>query len=160
VFLVQTSLGVSATSYERKYHLADGIWTFDLSCCSSVTWGNRFVSWVHMLRRSRDQTSLRVVSSMPSNEKWILFYTDTKDLKQCCPTILLLSATIMYSCAFVLFCTVMSVKCHVLIYYTDHSAQKKKCGNYRGISLLNACYELYSKLLYEKLKAQAEKFLL
>jgi hypothetical protein len=37
---------------------------------------------------------------------------------------------------------------------------KEKGGNYRGIGLLNACYELYSKFLNEKLKAQAEKFLL
>jgi hypothetical protein len=28
--------------------------------------------------------------------------------------------------------------------------------NYRGISLLNACYKLYSKVLNEKLQAQAD----
>ena len=32
--------------------------------------------------------------------------------------------------------------------------------NYRGISLLNACYKIYSKVLNEILKAQAEQFLL
>ena len=32
--------------------------------------------------------------------------------------------------------------------------------NYRGISLLNACYKLYSKVLNEKLQTQAEQFLL
>ena len=30
--------------------------------------------------------------------------------------------------------------------------------NHRGISLLNACYKLYSKSLNEKLKARAEKY--
>ena len=36
---------------------------------------------------------------------------------------------------------------------------KQKVENYRGISLVNACYKLYSKILNEKLKAQAGKFL-
>jgi len=34
---------------------------------------------------------------------------------------------------------------------------KQKVENYRGISLLNACYKLYSKILTEKLKTRAEK---
>ena len=35
---------------------------------------------------------------------------------------------------------------------------KQKVGNYRGISLFNACYKLYSKILNEKLKARTEKY--
>jgi hypothetical protein len=37
---------------------------------------------------------------------------------------------------------------------------KQKVENYRGISLLNAHYKICSKVLNEKLKAQAEQFLL
>jgi len=77
---------------------------------------------------------------------------------QCRATIFSLSTTIMYSCGFAVVYKVMSIKCHILIYYTDHSAQKG--GNYRGIGLLNAYYELYCKILNEKLKTQAKKFLL
>jgi len=35
-----------------------------------------------------------------------------------------------------------------------------KQENYRGINLVNKCYKLYSKILTEKLKARAGKFLL
>jgi hypothetical protein len=35
---------------------------------------------------------------------------------------------------------------------------KQKVENYSRISLLNACYKLCSKILNEKLIAQAEKF--
>jgi hypothetical protein len=36
---------------------------------------------------------------------------------------------------------------------------KQKVENYSGISLLNACYKLYSKIVNTKLKTQAEHFL-
>jgi hypothetical protein len=35
---------------------------------------------------------------------------------------------------------------------------KEKVENCRGNSLLNACYKICSKVLNEKLKAQAEQF--
>jgi hypothetical protein len=37
---------------------------------------------------------------------------------------------------------------------------EKKAENYKETGLLNACYKLYSKVLSEKLKAQAEQLLL
>jgi hypothetical protein len=135
------------------YHLAVSIWTFDVSSYSSFTWGNRFASWVHMLRPSRDQTRLHVVSSMPSNEKWISFYTDKEDLMQCRLTTLLLSTTIMCSCTFAVFYKVMSVK--VMFWYIKLTIQRQKRGNYRGIGLLNACYELAFKW---KVESTGRKF--
>jgi hypothetical protein len=39
-------------------------------------------------------------------------------------------------------------------------ADNQKLENYRGINLLNACYKLHSKILNEKFKARAEKYLL
>jgi len=39
-------------------------------------------------------------------------------------------------------------------------SDKQKVENYRGISLLYACYKLCSKILNEKLKALADKLLL
>jgi hypothetical protein len=47
-----------------------------------------------------------------------------------------------------------------LLHTRKVTKKKKKVENYRGISLLNACFKLYSKILNEKLKTQAEKLLL
>jgi hypothetical protein len=38
-------------------------------------------------------------------------------------------------------------------------SDKQKVENCRGISLLNACHNIYSRVLNGKLKAQAEQFL-
>jgi len=35
---------------------------------------------------------------------------------------------------------------------------KQKMENYRGISFLNACYKLYSKILNKKLNARTENY--
>jgi hypothetical protein len=45
----------------------------------------------------------------------------------------------------------------ILIY---KKSDQQKVENYRGISLLCACYKLCSKILNEKLKALADKLLL
>ena len=39
-----------------------------------------------------------------------------------------------------------------------YKGDKQTVENYRGISLLNACYKLYSKILIKKLNARAEKY--
>jgi predicted RNA binding protein with dsRBD fold (UPF0201 family) len=43
---------------------------------------------------------------------------------------------------------------------THQNGDKQNVENYREICLLNTCYKIYSKVLNEKLKAQAEQFLL
>ena len=43
---------------------------------------------------------------------------------------------------------------------TYKTGGKQEVENYGGISLLNAWYKLYSKILNKKLKTQAETFLL
>lgn len=42
----------------------------------------------------------------------------------------------------------------------NKKGDKQNVENYRGISLVNAYYKMYSKVLNEKWTAQAEQFLL
>jgi len=47
-----------------------------------------------------------------------------------------------------------------IIIPTHKKRDKQKEETYRGVCLLNACYELHSNIVNEKLRAQAELFLL
>jgi hypothetical protein len=49
---------------------------------------------------------------------------------------------------------------NIIVIPIDKKGEKQKVENCREISRLNSCYNLYSNILIEKLKAQTKKFLL